>query len=51
MDEPVKIVNGNSNPDLISGDVAIEFRNATFAYPSKESVHVLKNINFKVYKG
>ncbi len=35
MDEPVKIVNGNSSPDLTSGEVAIEFRDATFAYPSK----------------
>ena len=51
MDEPVKIVNGSTSPDLISGEVAIEFKNASFAYPSKESVHVLKNINFKIYKG
>lgn len=37
---------GSLKPDEIKGD--IEFRGVTFAYPSKKTLQVLKNVSFKV---
>lgn len=53
FDEPVKIMSGNKKPSLkkLKEEVIVEFRDATFSYPTKETVNVLENFNLKIYKG
>lgn len=52
MDEPNKIVSGTISPAFNSHNTpVVEFVNASFAYPTKESVHVLKNVNLKIMPG
>jgi ABC-type multidrug transport system fused ATPase/permease subunit len=48
----VKIVPGTMIPELKyeNGNI-IEFVNASFCYPSKPTVHVLKNVNLKIKHG
>ena len=51
MDEPVLINNGDRNPNFTENDVVVEFKEGTFAYPSKPTVQVLKGLNLKIRKG
>ena len=38
-------------PHLENANTLIEFENANFAYPTKPSVNVLKDLNLKIQKG
>lgn len=51
MDDPVKVANGSKKTSLESAAVAVEFKNVTFAYPTKSDVKVLKKFNLKIKKG
>lgn len=41
IDEPITIINGIKKTNLSTVENAIEFKNATFAYPTKKSVNVI----------
>lgn len=51
MDEPIQIQSGSIRDELKSSPIIVEFRNASFAYPTKPSVVVLKHVNLKIRKG
>ena len=51
MDEPVTIESGNQATNILSSEIIVEFKDASFAYPSRQNVKVLKNINLKIRKG
>lgn len=51
MDDPIKIVTGDKKTMFKNIETAVEFKNVTFAYPTKPDVKVLKNFNLKIKKG
>lgn len=52
MDEPIEITQGKLKADFSnSKKPLIEFIDANFAYPSKPTVQVLKNVNLKIRSG
>ena len=52
MDEPVKVESGILKPNLSENNgPMIEFVDATFSYPSKPTVEVLKKVNFRINHG
>jgi ABC-type multidrug transport system fused ATPase/permease subunit len=52
MDEPNKVVSGSITPSFSSPSTpVVEFINASFAYPTKDTVQVLKQLNLKIMPG
>uniref|UniRef100_A0A1J3KA87 ABC transporter B family member 14 n=1 Tax=Noccaea caerulescens TaxID=107243 RepID=A0A1J3KA87_NOCCA len=52
MDEPNKVVSGTVSPSFSNTSLpVVEFIDASFAYPTKENVEVLKHVNLKIMHG
>ena len=51
IDEPINIINGTKNTNFSTVKNIIEFKNASFAYPTKKSVNVIENFNLSIKKG
>ena len=49
MDEEIKIVNGYTHSENLTGE--IKFIDVKFTYPSKEKVVVLANLNLHIKSG
>ena len=52
MDEPISVISGSIHPSFTNHlKPIVEFKNATFAYPTKSTVEVLKDVNLKIMHG
>lgn len=52
MDEPISVISGAIHPSFTNHlKPIVEFKNATFAYPTKSTVEVLKDVNLRIMHG